>query len=87
MKKYKCDLEYPALGVTQVYVERETNCFVVIDGKRFPKYGDVVKYCDTFNDAKSALIAYATNKLEILAERTKIWKNRLERINDLKEVV
>ena len=86
MKKFGANPRRPSAGIWAVDVERETDHFVTIEGRKWAKRGEYDCYFDTFGDAKSALMDYAKNELARLEEETNKWKNRIERINDLKEV-
>jgi hypothetical protein len=84
MKKYRtafCSIE-------SIEIRSETERYVVLEsGKRESKVSDCICWHDSFEDSKQHLIETAQKDIDSISERLDYAKERLEKINNLKEVV
>lgn len=71
--------------IEAVEVERETECFVWIKGRRNSKKTEYYNYFDSFNEAKSALLKNAVRALETAKKRVGFAEEELIKIEELKE--
>jgi hypothetical protein len=84
MKKYRtafCSIE-------EIEIIDEKEKYVVLEsGKRESKVSDRICWHDSFEDAKKHLIDAAQKDIDNISSRLDYSKERLEKINNLKEVV
>lgn len=83
MKYYKARLSFEE--IQPVDVERESESFVWIDGRRHAKISGWDCYFPTFNQAKSYFILEANKDVEKARSRLRNALDKLQKISQLEE--
>ena len=83
--KYKATTgSYPSVVV--VVIDRESDSSVWIKGRRLAKLSSYESYFDTFQEAKSHLIAYATDEVNKAKARLDYRNEILSKANQVRAV-
>lgn len=86
MKKYRARIHRrwdSDARIEEVDVERETEASIWINGQRSAKRSEWSNYYDTWEDAKSALLAAQQRRVEQLRSQLQVANSRLGNINGM----
>jgi len=82
MIKYKAEMYYEP-KIKKIEVERETACFVWIQGRKESKYSEYSRIHESFSDTKNYLICKIQDKIdyhECEAESLKQQRQKIEKL-------
>ena len=70
MKKYMIETRWPKPVVREIEVDRETEKYVFVSGRRIEKHTNYHIIFNTFSDAKNAFIGLMSRRVEDLEKET-----------------